>query len=310
MSPLSALHLSHSSRGSRVNASHCLVVSESDERPRTRRAAPALKQRMVAASASSSDDDQAFRPKQHHPPLSEIRVCTNKACRRQGSEAIAKLASDLNLPGIEVVKSGCLGVCGAGPNVAFLPQEIIASHVATPARFLSALEAVAGVVVSPALMRATTLRLQGNALARKGDLKGAERVYSMALEGGGEGGRGGEGGGGEGGGGGSERALSGSNASSPSSSSSEPAPEGSRHLLLSNRSGVRLALGDARGALEDAEKAVAEGPPKWATALVRLAEARAASGDSQGAADALRAAKEADPSMEEAVTSRTRRKRR
>lgn len=37
---------------------------------------------------------------------------------------------------------------------------------------------------------------------------------------------------------------------------------------------------------------------------MRLAEARAASGDPRGAADALHAAKEADPSVEEAVSRR------
>ena len=174
--------------------------------------------------------------------------------------------------------------------------------------------------VSPALMRATTLRLQGNALAREGDLRGAERVYSAALDGGG--GEGEEGGGG-GEDGSSQRAPSSGASASPSSSSSSsapsssssssapsllPAPEGARHLLLSNRSGVRLALGDARGALGDAERAVAEGPAGWATALVRLAEARAALGDAEGAAAALRAAKEADPGVEEAVSRRKNRR--
>ena len=252
------------------------------------------RRRFEASSSSLSSDDQpsSSRP-QPQQQLSEIRVCTNKACRRQGSEAIAKLSSDLNIPGVKTVKSGCLGVCGAGPNVAFLPQEIIASHVGTPARFLSTLETVTGVVVSPALMRATTLRLQGNALAREGDLKGAERVYSRALEGDEESGF-------------PSRASSGASASS--SSSSSPAPDGSRHLLFSNRSGVRLALGDAPGALRDAERAVAEGPEKWATALVRLAEARAASGDPEGAAQALRAAREADPGVEEAVLKRKKKK--
>ena len=292
------------SRGAPTHMPHRLAWQRLHEGSRARRTATAMigaSPPSSSSSLSSSSSDQASPPPPR--PLQEIRICTNKSCRRQGSEAIAKLSSDLALPGIKTVRSGCLGVCGAGPNVAFLPQEVIASHVATPARFLSALETVAGVSVSPALMRATTLRLQGNALAREGDLKGAERVYTRALEGGG----------------GEEeeedspsRASSSSGASassSPSSSAASPAPEGARHLLLSNRSGVRLALGDARGALSDAEAAAAEGPGKWATALVRLAEARAALGDAEGAAAALRAAEEADPGVEEAVSRRRKSRR-
>lgn len=260
---------------------------------------------IMGASSSSSSSDQAPQPKLTTTTTTEVRICTNKTCRRQGSEAIAKLSSDLegSLHGaIRTVRSGCLGVCGAGPNVAFLPQEVVASHVGTPARFLSALEAVAGVAVSPALMRATTLRLQGNALAREGDLRVAERVYTRALEGGGEDEDDGSSSSS------SQRATSSSSGASASSSSLLPAPEGARHLLLSNRSGVRLALGDAPGALSDAERAVAEGPAGWATALVRLAEARAALGDAEGSAAALRAAKEADPGVEEAVSRRRSRR--
>jgi len=42
---------------------------------------------------------------------------------------------------------------------------------------------------------------------------------------------------------------------------------------------------------------------------VRLAEARAALGDAEGAAEALRAAREADPGVEEAVSRRKAKKR-
>ena len=318
MSLSSALHLSPqlhlsslprlSPEGNRTHVPHRLArhLHRFDEGSRARRAATAMNAASPSSSPSSSSD-QPFRPPQEQQ-LTEIRVCTNKACRRQGAEAIAKLSSDLSLPGVITVKCGCLGVCGAGPNVAFLPQQVIASHVATPARFLSALETVAGVAVSPALMRATTLRLQGNTLAREGDLRGAERVYTAALEGGG-------GGGGEEPGSFPSRATSGASAVASSSSPSpapllrQPAPEGARHLLYCNRSGVRLALGDARGALSDAEAAVAGGRGRWATALVRLAEARAALGDAEGAAEALRAAREADPGVEEAVSRRKAKKR-
>ena len=75
------------------------------------------------------------------------------------------------------------------------------------------------------------LRLQGNAEARGGDLKAAEAAYSKAL------------------------ALD--------------APTG-KHLLHANRSGVRLNLGNAEGALEDAQAAVKLAPQGFTTAHVRL----------------------------------------
>lgn len=74
------------------------------------------------------------------------------------------------------------------------------------------------------------LRLQGNAEARGGDLKAAERVYSQALE--------------------------------------LDIPQG-KHLLHANRAGVRLTLGNAEGALHDAQAAVQLAPPNFTTAYIR-----------------------------------------
>ena len=74
------------------------------------------------------------------------------------------------------------------------------------------------------------LRLQGNAEARGGDLKAAEQVYSQALE--------------------------------------LDIPQG-KHLLHANRAGVRLTLGNAEGALHDAQAAVQLAPPTFTTAYIR-----------------------------------------
>ncbi len=49
----------------------------------------------------------------------------------------------------------------------------------------------------------------------------------------------------------------------------EANPSRGRHLLLSNRSGARLALGDYQGALEDATAAVECGPPDFTTGYIR-----------------------------------------
>lgn len=46
-----------------------------------------------------------------------------------------------------------------------------------------------------------------------------------------------------------------------------------RHLLLANRSGARLQLGDTRGALSDADAAAECGPPSFHTAAIRQVSA-------------------------------------
>lgn len=115
---------------------------------------------------------------------------------------------------------------------------------------------MASLVFSPShadakLLRATQLRIAGNAAAREGRLHHAIELYSEGL------------------------ALG---------------PPAGQHLLLSNRSGVRLAASDAAGALADAEAAAACSPRKFTTAAVRQAEALLALGRPQSALDVLDAA--------------------
>ena len=99
------------------------------------------------------------------------------------------------------------------------------------------------------------LRLQGNAAAERGRFAAAEALYTQALDVG--------------------------------------APRGD-HLVLANRSSVRLQQGDTAGALADALAAQADGPGDWTRGLVREAEARAAAGDAAGARAALDRAAEVD----------------
>lgn len=74
------------------------------------------------------------------------------------------------------------------------------------------------------------LRLQGVSEARQGDLKAAEGAFTKGID---------------------------LNVSKGS------------HMLYANRSGVRLALGNAQGALKDAEAAVEAGPATFTTSYIR-----------------------------------------
>lgn len=80
------------------------------------------RRRLAAASCSGSSD------------LAEVRVCTNRTCRNQGSFQTLEALSGLAPPGVAVKTSGCLGRCGSGPNLALLPEGVIVSHCGTAAR--------------------------------------------------------------------------------------------------------------------------------------------------------------------------------
>lgn len=66
--------------------------------------------------------------------VEEIRVCTNRTCRRQGSLDILQILSGISPPCLSINSCGCLGRCGAGPNVVVLPQELFVGHCGTSSK--------------------------------------------------------------------------------------------------------------------------------------------------------------------------------
>ncbi|GAB4818427.1 hypothetical protein N2152v2_005473 [Parachlorella kessleri] len=114
------------------------------------------------------------------------------------------------------------------------PKGTRLAHISTPARAASALRTFADISLDAQLVKATELRLAGNAAVRAGDLHKAIALYSEALD------------------------------LQPSSGS---------HLLLSNRSAANLAVGNAEGALADAASAIRCAPADYITAYVRQVEA-------------------------------------
>lgn len=67
-------------------------------------------------------------------PTKELRVCTNRTCRKQGSFQILETLTSLAPPQLRVNPCGCLGRCGSGPNLVALPQGLFLRHCATPSR--------------------------------------------------------------------------------------------------------------------------------------------------------------------------------
>lgn len=226
-----------------MNSQHCHVHW-------TRRFPPS-----VGRSAGTKAITQPARfARPGHPrfcPLSsayEVRICTNRTCKRQGSQQILKFAQDLGIDNVTAVECGCLGNCGHGPNMVLLPQEVVLRHIATPADFADVMRWQCSLVITQADIKATQLRLSGNELARGGDLHAAVSKYQQALE---------------------------------------AEPEHGRHMLHSNLSAAHLQLGQATLALEHAQAAVQLAPKGFANAWVRLIDSYYALGQLEDAKKAL-----------------------
>ncbi|XP_050220393.1 uncharacterized protein LOC126670660 [Mercurialis annua] len=161
----------------------------------------------------------------HHPPVSkldEIRVCTNRTCRRQGSTQTLEIIRDISPPHVSVNSCGCLGCCGAGPNLAILPQGILVGHCGTPA---SAARIIAGHYYNHddndaairSVLEAVSLRKRAEIEIDQANFSQAELLLSQAIE---------------------------------------LKPFGGLHIIYKCRSTLRLAMKNYSGALEDAREAL------------------------------------------------------
>ncbi|KAK4402520.1 hypothetical protein Sango_0992700 [Sesamum angolense] len=63
----------------------------------------------------------------------DIRVCTNRTCRKQGSLEVLLVLSGIAPPFVTVNSCGCLGRCGSGPNIVILPEAVFVGHCGTKA---------------------------------------------------------------------------------------------------------------------------------------------------------------------------------
>lgn len=153
----------------------------------------------------------------------EIRVCTNRTCRKQGSFQTLEVVTDLAPPDITVKSSGCLGRCGSGPNVALLPQGIIVNHCGTAAKaaqFMATAANVSDGNISKSL-EALALRKTAQAESDLANFSKADELLSLAID---------------------------------------LQPFGGIHIMYKYRSLARLAMRNYSGALEDAREALRLAP--------------------------------------------------
>ncbi|KAF4394223.1 hypothetical protein F8388_005857 [Cannabis sativa] len=118
--------------------------------------------------------------------LEEIRVCTNRTCRRQGSLLTLEILTGIAPPTVTVKSCGCLGRCGAGPNLVSLPSAVVVSHCGTANRSAEVLAALCGSSwdsdAAKKSLEALALRKKAELEFDKGNFSQAELLLSQAIE--------------------------------------------------------------------------------------------------------------------------------
>ncbi|XP_056166797.1 uncharacterized protein LOC115676273 [Syzygium oleosum] len=129
------------------------------------------RRRLAAAAAAASCSGSSG--------LAEVRVCTNRTCRKQGSFQTLEALSALAPPGVAVRACGCLGRCGSGPNLALLPEGVIVSHCGTAARAARVFcDAEDDVLRS---LEALALRKRAESELERGNFSDAEVLLTRAI---------------------------------------------------------------------------------------------------------------------------------
>ncbi|PIN10728.1 hypothetical protein CDL12_02417 [Handroanthus impetiginosus] len=194
-----------------TSATHFLLLSSALTTKRAQCITPKAAAVAAAASASSSEKKEKI----------EIRVCTNRTCRKQGSLNALQVLSGIAPPFVTVNSCGCLGRCGSGPNIVILPEGVFVGHCGTPSKAADTMAVICGVdeasMGRQKCLEALALRKRAEDEMGRGDFARAFSLLSQAID---------------------------------------LKPFGGVHIIYKERSAARLAMGDINGALEDAKEAL------------------------------------------------------
>ncbi|KAL0357637.1 UNVERIFIED_CONTAM: hypothetical protein Scaly_1449400 [Sesamum calycinum] len=181
----------------------------------------------ITAKASSSSSSSSSSPYEKKDKI-DIRVCTNRTCRKQGSLEVLQVLSGIAPPFVTVNSCGCLGRCGSGPNIVILPEAVFVGHCGTPTKAANMMSIACGVdddgdvgSSGKKCLEALALRKRAEEETGRGDFAQAYSLLSQAID---------------------------------------LKPFGGLHIMYKDRSAARLAMGDINGALEDAKEAMALAP--------------------------------------------------
>jgi len=116
-----------------------------------------------------------------------ITVCTNRTCRKAGSQdtlrLLRSLASTTPTPSAaaRVDSCGCLGGCGMGPNVYGEKTNEVFHDVYKPKSAAALLEVELGLDVSEEAVKASVHRMYAERAMRAGDIDEAVALLTTAL---------------------------------------------------------------------------------------------------------------------------------
>lgn len=184
------------------------------------------------------------------PSGAEVRVCTNRTCRRDGSYDTARQFEAMVPRGVHVNRCGCLGRCGNGPNVVVLPSTAQYERCASARSVAAVVHDSFGGAKASILEGVWNMRELGNDAGEKGNWKDAITCYDAAIQ-----------------------------------AMQEEGSEQMLHVVHSNRSTGHLALGNTEESLHDARRAV-EIAPEWHKGYLKLAQAHIDRGEWEAAAEA------------------------
>ncbi|XP_076929838.1 small glutamine-rich tetratricopeptide repeat-containing protein 2-like [Bidens hawaiensis] len=181
---------------------------------------------------------------------------------------ILQVLSGIAPPTISVNSCGCLGRCGAGPNLLVLPSETFVNHCATAARAAQVMSLVCGVdsVTCNKSLQALSLRKKAEVEIENGDFARADSLLSQAVD------------------------LN---------------PIGGVHYIYKNRSVARLAMNKTTDALADAVEASTLAP-KYTETYICKGDALMAMEQYEAAGDSYAMALELDPSIHRSKSFKAR----
>jgi (2Fe-2S) ferredoxin len=80
----------------------------------------------VLTVESSSENRLSSPQNQQTPSLKRrcVSVCQYRSCNRSGSAAVLAAFREVNLPGVLISASDCMGQCASGPTVRVTPDNV------------------------------------------------------------------------------------------------------------------------------------------------------------------------------------------
>ncbi len=63
------------------------------------------------------------------PPKRQVLVCQYRTCLKDGAERVLATFQKESIPNVTINASGCMGLCGSGPMVVVLPDNVYYWHI-------------------------------------------------------------------------------------------------------------------------------------------------------------------------------------